>query len=124
MRAVSTIRMMNNDSEISSVDGLINRDDLRDVPNISYRFVVFNSNPKAVKTIIITGSMTAETVISRELPIPPKVLPASNPANAIKNLAKTSKYKKRMILPKPAAIPGIYTTGTHKDATSMHTMLM
>jgi hypothetical protein len=78
---------------------------------------VLKTNAKAAKTIMVVGSMIDDMLISRELPIPPKQLPASRPASAMKNRARASKYKKRMMFPIPPMGSGIKTSGTKRAAT-------
>ena len=88
-RLVSTSRIIKIEIEIRTFNGLKNGiEDIAEFVNIRYKSVVLKTNASAAKTIIITGSNTADIVISLELPILPKVLPASNPDNAIKNFPR------------------------------------
>jgi hypothetical protein len=76
----------------------------------------------AANTTMVVGSMTADTLISRELPMPPKALPASRPKSAMKNRATTSRYRNRMMFPIPPYGSVTYTSGTKREAVRIAAM--
>ena len=89
---------------------------------MSKMFKVLKTKASAAKTMMVVGSMTADTLISRELPMPPKALPASRPSSAMKNRATTSRYRNRMMFPIPPYGSVTYTSGTKREATRIAAM--
>jgi hypothetical protein len=118
MREVSMIKITNRATDISIKVELDIMDACRVLVNIWGILTVLNEKANVETTMITTGSKMAEIVISRELPMPPKELPASSPPNAIINLAITIKYRNSITLPIPKSISGIKVSGMQSDAAS------
>jgi hypothetical protein len=118
--------MIKSEIELRNFNGFKNgREELMEFFAIRNKSALFSTEASAAKTIMITGSKTADIVISRELPMLPKVLPASRPDNAMKNFASARRYRKKIIFPKPKANGlGINTKGTDIEAISRTVILM
>ena len=69
--------------------------------------------------ISIAGSASAETIISREAPMPPKAVPMSRPANAVKKRASAKKPTSTMTSAIAAVGRRTATSGTTAAASSM-----
>jgi hypothetical protein len=84
---------------------------------ISKKLMLSKLKATAAKTTMMVGSMIAEMLISRELPMPPNVLPASRPLREIKTLVSINTYKNSMTLPRTLEVPGINIRGTNKTSS-------
>src|SRR5208282_4715980 len=119
MREVSTIRIMKSEMPSRIRVGVMAVPAAAATETMSKMLRDLKTKASAAKTIIVVGSMTADMLISRELPMPPNALPASRPHTAMKNRASTRRYRKRMMFPMPPDGSVTNTRGTKREATRM-----
>jgi len=114
--AVSIIKIINKDIPVNRRVGNPSNEFVIVAENICVISIVFNTKAIAAHVIMVIGSAIADRLISRELPIPPKVEPASRPSKAIKNLADTIRYKNNIIFAGTESAGGKNNTGTNVAA--------